>query len=78
MISSLRHVVAVGLGNMGGAVLKAVLAASIIPADRIGVCDALEDRDVRADTSPDDPTIAQFAQNASVVVLERVLWSPRA
>ena len=34
----------VGLGNMGGAVLKAILAASIIPADRIGVCDALEDR----------------------------------
>lgn len=34
----------IGLGNMGGAVLKAILAASIIPAARIGVCDALEDR----------------------------------
>ena len=45
---------------------------------RAGWRDALEDRDVRAEASPDDPTIAQLAQNASVVVLECVLWSPRA
>ena len=34
----------VGLGNMGGAVLRAVLGASKLPAERIGVCDPLEDR----------------------------------
>ena len=65
----------VGLGNMGGAVLKAVLAASIIPADRIGVCDALEDRVAgftEAGCRPIDPGVAGESPRVLLAVKPQV------
>lgn len=66
----------VGLGNMGGAVLEAVLAARIIPADRIGVCDPLEDRVARFAESgcrPVDPTTAGRSLRMLLAVKPQVL-----
>lgn len=34
----------IGLGSMGGAILRGILESSLLPSGRIGVCDPLEDR----------------------------------
>ena len=59
----------VGLGNMGGAVLKAILAASIIPPNRIGVCDALEDRMARFTEAGCRPLDLDASGRASRILL---------